>query len=193
MANRLEQMAPLLVSNLRQNRTHLLCSQRIIAYTKLQLARAGRSLGLSTALAARQQREGAGITTPAGCQLQREFATHAVAPSLLLSNRPTQQLSFRQFAVLRPSTPLLRYAHANLHHFATHAARLTRTAPPFIYRTVPHACNSKRTLRALLPPLEPSLSICQSDTSFHGRQLTTSKSVNENVIQDLHHHHRFRP
>lgn len=104
MANRLEQMAPLLVSNLRQNRTHLLCSQRIIAYTKLQLARAGRSLGLSTALAARQQREGAGITTPAGCQLQREFATHAVALSLLLSNRPTQQLSFRQFAVLRPST-----------------------------------------------------------------------------------------
>ena len=94
MANRLEQMAPLLVNNSRQNRTDLLCLQRIIAYTKLQLARAGMSLGLSTALAARQQREEAGITTPDGCQLRREFATHAVVLSLLLSTRPTQQFPF---------------------------------------------------------------------------------------------------
>jgi hypothetical protein len=147
MANRLEQMAPLLVNNLRQNRTHLLCSQRIIAYTKLQLARAGRSLGLSTALAARQQREGAGITTPAGCQLQREFAIHPVALSLLLSTRPTQQLSFRQFAVLRPSTPLLRYAHANLHHFATHAARLTRCAAFHIPHCSPRLQQQKDSAR----------------------------------------------
>lgn len=124
-----------------------------------KLARIVESLGLSISLAARQQREGAGITSAAWLSASTSVQTHAAVPSLLLSTRPTQQSSSAQVSVLRPSTPLSRRAHAVLHHFATHAARLTRPAPPFIYRTVPHLRNNKRTLRALLPPLDSLASL----------------------------------
>lgn len=90
MANRLEQMAPSLVNNLRQSRMYLLCSQRIVAEAQNWL-RVIEALGLSLHANSRQQRPRIPFHDPS-CQ-RRLFSTDTIPPSLLLT---TAQL-------LRPS------------------------------------------------------------------------------------------
>lgn len=80
MANRLDQMAPSLVNNLRQSRMYLLCSQRIIAEAQNWL-RVIEALGLSLHANSRQQRPRIPFHDPS-CQ-RRLFSTDANPPSLL--------------------------------------------------------------------------------------------------------------
>src|SRR5690242_16686990 len=96
------------------------------------------------------------------------FCPEACTPSFALRTRPSA--SFRH--ARSPSHPRCAAFH------------------------IPHSSprlSNERTLRALPPPLESFLSLGQSTTPFRGRQIAGAKPVNENVIQDLHYHHRFWP